>query len=182
MTSHSIPYTISMKNFFILNMDGGVKYLFSHYNEPCLSPYTTTGCVPKNNNFSKQPVLTCGFVELWHVFSYPFSIRPLAAVRCETYWFVARILFKYSCPMIHWPRVHCGATTHYPENSIFVLNLCTNPQEDNIHYPPQHPLEDSIHHPCWVRYPTLDNPVTVDQPWHSQAANGYDGLVMPPTI
>ena len=32
-------------------------------------------------------------------------------------------------------------------------------------------------------YPSLDNPVTVDQPWYSQATNSlHDGLAMPSTI
>ena len=31
-------------------------------------------------------------------------------------------------------------------------------------------------------YPSLDNPVTVDQPWHSQATKSYDGLAMPSNV
>ena len=65
---------------------------------------------------------------------------------------------------------------------FFVPNLCLNPQEDNTHHPSQHLLEDSIHHPRWVMYPSLDNPVTVDRPWHSQAAKGHNGLAMPSAV
>ena len=84
--------------------------------------------------------------------------------------------------MIRWPCVHYGATTHCPENCLFISNLCMNPEEDHIHYPPQHTLKGSNHHPFQVMYLTLDNPVTVDQPCHIHTANGHNGLAMPSTI
>ena len=114
--------------------------------------------------------MTCVFAPLQH--------QTLAAVGCETYLWL-ECFSGTPAPMICWPCVHCGARTHYPKIVFFVPNLCMNPEEDHTHYPPQHPLEDSTHH---LLYPTLDNPVTVDRPWHSQAANDHNRPVMPSTI
>ena len=95
---------------------------------------------------------------------------------------MVRMLFRYSYPMILLPRVSCGATTYYTESCLFRAQSMHEPQGDNTHYPPQHSLEDSIHHPSQVIYSTLDNPVRVHQPWYSQAANDQNGPAIISTI
>ena len=115
--------------------------------------------------------MTCVFAPLQH--------QTLAAVGCEIYLWL-ECFSGTPAPMICWPCVHCGARTHYPKIVFFVPNLCMNPEEDHTHYPPQHPLEDSTYH---LLYPTLDNPVTVDQPWSCEwvlqlvACRSYYSLV-----
>ena len=119
--------------------------------------------------------------------NYDISFHTLVASNPSLWWdvryrFVARMLFWYSCPYDPLACVRCGATIHYSEIVFFMPNLCMNLEEDLTHYPPQHPLEDSTHHPCQVTYPTLDNPVTVDQPCHSQAVNSHNRPATPSIV
>ena len=87
-----------------------------------------------------------------------------------------------SAPMIRWPCVHCGATTHYPENCLFrAQSMFESPRG-------QHPSPASTSTVGQHPPPTLGNVSQPGQPsdsrptWHSQAAKGHDGLAMPSTV
>ena len=95
---------------------------------------------------------------------------------------MARRFFDNPAPLTRWPRVHCGATTHYPENCLFVPNLCQSPPRGHIHHLCQLLPEDNTHHSPQVLYQNLDNSVTEDQRWHSQGAYSHNGLATPSTI
>ena len=175
-----------MKHFFILNMDGDVEYLFIHFNWPYPSPHSTTGCVPKNNNFSKQLVLTHSLVELWHAFLHPYNIRSLAVVGCETYWFVPRMPFRYSCPHDQMACVHCGVTPIILKIVllcpvyVWTLKRTTTITCLNIQW--RAASTGGQHLP-----PTLGNVSQPGQPndsrlWYSQATNCYNRLAMPSTV
>ena len=147
-----------------------VEYLFSHFNWPCLSSCTTVGCVPKNNNFCKQPVLPHDLVELWHAFLHPCSIGPLTAVGREIYQFVARMLLRYSCS--HDPLALCSLwyNSSLPWKLSFLCPIYVWTRKRTTSITTSTSTGDTIHYPCQVMYPTLDNPVTsnpnMTQPSH----------------
>ena len=95
---------------------------------------------------------------------------------------MARRFFGNPAPTTRWPCVHCGATTHYPENCLFRAQSMSEPPRGHIHHLHQLLLEDNTHHSPQVLYPNLDNSVTEDQQWHSQGAYSHNGLTTPSTI
>ena len=72
-------------------------------------------------------------------------------------------------PMTQWPCVHCGATTHHPENCLFVLNLRMSEPLRGLHPSPALTSAGGQHPPL--------TPGTVSQP--GQLSNNRPAMAQP---